>query len=83
MARKTTTRKVKKPKRPKLETKLRKNRLLTVREVAEYLDLAEVTIYRWAREGHIPSIRMGRSWRFRVNEINKWLEKAGRRQFLS
>ena len=75
---KRTTRKVKKPKSSKLQIKLKRNGLLTVREVGEYLDLAEVTIYRWAREGHIPSIRMGRSWRFRVEEINKWLKRIGR-----
>lgn len=68
----------KKPKPSRLEIKLKSNGLLTVRELAQYLDLAEVTIYRWAREGYIPSIRMGRAWRFRVDEINKWLEEVGR-----
>lgn len=67
---------VRQPKPSRLEIKLKNNGLLTVRELAECLDLAEVNIYRWAREGYIPSIRMGRTWRVRVDEIDKWLERV-------
>ncbi len=67
----------KKPKPSRLRTKLKSNGLLTVRELAQYLDVAEITIYRWAREGSIPGMRMGRTWRFRVEEINERLRKTG------
>lgn len=75
----TQSRKVKKPKPSRLDTKLKSNGLLTVRELAQYLDIAEITVYRWARQKNIPSIRMGRSWRFRVEEINKWLKEIKER----
>jgi excisionase family DNA binding protein len=68
-------RKVKKPKKPRLESKLRKNRLLTIKELSEYLDLAEITVYRLAQRGELPGIKIGKSWRFRKARVNEWIRK--------
>jgi excisionase family DNA binding protein len=38
--------------------------LLTVRQLAELLQVAPDTVYRMARNNEIPSYRRGRSWRF-------------------
>gem|GEM_PF-2214148 len=45
------------------------DRLWTVEEVAEYLRLKPATIRRMAREGKIPAIKVGKSWRFSENQI--------------
>jgi len=47
--------------------------IMTTKELAAYLRLHEVTIQRYAADGVIPSIRIGRSWRFSKEEIDKWL----------
>lgn len=47
--------------------------ILTIREVAEYLRLAEKTVYRYASEGKIPSFKVGGAWRFRKSEIDRWI----------
>ncbi len=47
--------------------------VMTIREVAEYLKLAEKTVYRLAAEGKIPGFKVGASWRFRKSEIDRWI----------
>jgi len=46
---------------------------MTIREVSEYLKLAEKTAYRLAAEGKIPGFKVGASWRFRKSEIDRWI----------
>lgn len=49
--------------------------ILTLKEVAEYLKLAEKTAYRLAAEGKLPGFKVGGSWRFKESDIEKWIEK--------
>jgi len=35
--------------------------LLNVKQVAQYLQLKESTIYSWAQDGKIPAIKIGRT----------------------
>jgi excisionase family DNA binding protein len=48
--------------------------LLNVKQVAKYLQLHEVTVLNFARQGRLPAFKVGREWRFREDEIRKWLE---------
>ncbi len=47
--------------------------LMTVKQVARYLGLHPGNIYKKVREGAIPAVRIGRSWRFPRAMIDKWL----------
>ena len=47
--------------------------IMTIKEVSEYLKLAEKTAYRLAAQGKIPGFKIGGSWRFRKSEIDKWI----------
>jgi len=49
--------------------------IMTIKEVSEYLKLAEKTAYRLAAQGKIPGFKIGGSWRFRRSEIDAWIEK--------
>ena len=49
--------------------------LLNVKQVAEYLQLKESTIYSWAQDAKIPAIKIGRTWRFRRTDLDAWLER--------
>jgi len=52
------------------------DKLLTVKEVAEYLRLNRETVLRKARKGEIPAIKMGyRSYRFYKEQIDSWLRR--------
>ncbi len=48
-------------------------KVLTVDEVASLLKLTRVTIYRMAKAGDIPSLKVGKVWRFPEAEIEAWL----------
>ncbi len=55
--------------------------ILTLKEVAEYLKLAEKTAYRLAAEGKLPGFKVGGSWRFKREDVLSWIEdsKKGRK----
>jgi len=46
---------------------------MTVPEVAQYLGVVPDTIYRKARRGEIPAVKMGKVWRFPKDALDKWL----------
>ena len=54
--------------------KLMTDEILTLREVAEYLKLAEKTAYRLAAEGKLPGFKVGGSWRFKREDSERWIE---------
>ena len=50
--------------------------ILTTKELAEYLKLTEVTIYKYAKEGKIPGFKVGSRWRFDKDQIDELLRKG-------
>lgn len=44
--------------------------ILTTKELAAYLKLTEVTIYKYANEGKIPGFKIGSRWRFDKDKID-------------
>lgn len=49
--------------------------IMTTSEVAQYLRLAEATIYKLAQAGEIPAIKVGRTWRFKKDLIDEWFRQ--------
>ncbi len=49
--------------------------LVTAKEVGKFLKLSESTIYKLAIEGEIPGFKIGDSWRFDLNDIEKMIQK--------
>jgi excisionase family DNA binding protein len=47
--------------------------MMTTKELAKYLQLHEITVCKYAAEGKIPAIRIGRVWRFDKDAIDKWI----------
>jgi excisionase family DNA binding protein len=47
--------------------------IMTVREVADYLKIAEKTAYRLVLDKKIPGFKVGNAWRFRKKEIEDWI----------
>jgi excisionase family DNA binding protein len=48
--------------------------LWDVKVAASYLGLSTRTVYQFARDGRLPSIRVGGRWRFRRSDLDRWLE---------
>ncbi len=47
--------------------------ILTLKELAAYLKLAEKTAYKLAAEGKLPGFKVGGSWRFKAKDIDRWI----------
>ena len=50
--------------------------IMTTGELAKYLKLHEITICKLCREGKIPSVRIGRVWRFDKEAIDQWIARG-------
>lgn len=53
--------------------------ILTIKELAKYLKIAEKTAYRFASEGKVPGFKVGSAWRFRKSEIDRWISDQEQR----
>lgn len=51
------------------------NEIMTIKEVAEYLKIKEVTAYSLAAKGEIPGFKVGGSWRFDKADIEAWIQE--------
>jgi excisionase family DNA binding protein len=56
--------------------------LLTVEEVARFLEVHVLTVYRWCREGRLPATKVGREWRIRRATIDDFLQRGQRKETL-
>ena len=52
-----------------------KTGVMTVTEVAHYLKISVSKVYRMANEGQIPAFRVGKSWRFKQDMIDAWIQQ--------
>jgi excisionase family DNA binding protein len=50
--------------------------IMTTKEIAEYLRLHQITVCKYAAEGEIPAVRVGRVWRFDKEAIDKWISEG-------
>ncbi len=49
--------------------------IMTVKQVAEYLQMDEHTIYKLARKGLIPSLKIAGQWRFKKEILDRWISE--------
>lgn len=63
------------PARSLADTIAARRKALTSAEVANFLGLARSTVYDMARDGRIPSIRIGSAIRHDPKHIADWLRK--------
>jgi excisionase family DNA binding protein len=47
---------------------------MTLPEVAQFLKIAERTVYLWAQRGKLPGFKMGTVWRFKREDMDRWIE---------
>ncbi|WP_209124884.1 helix-turn-helix domain-containing protein [Alkalihalobacillus sp. BA299] len=49
--------------------------ILTVSQVAKYLQISEMTTYKLVQEGRIPAFKIGRHWRVKKSDLSDLIEK--------
>ena len=52
-------------------------RWLSVIEIADHLGVSKETIYRHLERGSIPAHRIGKLWKFKPSEVDKWMSEGG------
>ncbi len=55
--------------------------VMTVLELAVYLQVSRRTVYNMAAAGEIPAARIAGQWRFKKSEIDKWLERLSQQSY--
>ena len=49
--------------------------LMTVEQVADYLQLNKLTVYKYIREGRLPAARLGKAYRIRLADVDAFLDR--------
>lgn len=52
-----------------------RTQIMTLKEVAKYLGLHPISIYRLIKTTNIPAMKVGGQWRFRKDLLDSWLQK--------
>lgn len=48
--------------------------LFSPKQLAEYLQLSQRTVYRLLERGDLPGVKVGGQWRFRKSTVDEWLD---------
>ena len=57
--------------------------LLSAEDVASYLGVGPITVYRWCKEGGLQCIKLGKHWRIRREALEDFLKQRERPAKLS
>ncbi|MFC4560087.1 helix-turn-helix domain-containing protein [Virgibacillus kekensis] len=49
--------------------------IMTIAQVAEYLQLSEMTTYKLVQENKIPGFKIGRHWRVKREDLDELIER--------
>jgi len=52
--------------------KLESSRVMTVKELSDYLKVHPSTVYRQLKRGGLPAFKVGSDWRFNIESIDRW-----------
>jgi excisionase family DNA binding protein len=47
-------------------------------DVAKHLGVAKDSVYRWIDGRGMPAHKIGRLWKFRLSEVDRWVVAGGR-----
>lgn len=61
--------KMKEPNRPE------RTQIMTTKEIAKYLGVHEMTVYRWLKKGVLPGFKIGGRWRSKKDLLDSYLVK--------
>lgn len=52
--------------------------IMTIKDLSSYLKINEKTIYKLAKLGKLPGVKIGGMWRFKKEAIDNWMMDAGK-----
>jgi excisionase family DNA binding protein len=58
-----------------MESKM-EDRWLSVDEIGDYLGIKRDTVYKWISEKGMPAHKIGRLWKFKKDEVDRWVRSG-------
>lgn len=58
---------------------MERDAILDIGDAAEYLHIKKWTLYRLAKKGRIPGVKIGGQWRFKKSVLDQMFTDAGER----
>ncbi|MBN2443257.1 MAG: helix-turn-helix domain-containing protein [Spirochaetales bacterium] len=52
------------------------NRWYSITEMTEYLGIKKDTLYKWIKRKDIPVHKVGKLWKFRLEEVDSWIKEG-------
>ena len=52
-----------------------RTQIMTTKEIAKYLGVHEMTVYRWLKKGVLPGFKIGGRWRSKKDLLDSYLVK--------
>ena len=53
-----------------------RTQIMTTKEIAKYLGVHEMTVYRWLKKGVLPGFKIGGRWRSKKDLLDAFLVKS-------
>lgn len=59
-----------------MESKDELEKYVGTKEISEYLDITKDTLHKWIKNNSIPCHRIGKLWKFKISEVEKWVNSG-------
>lgn len=50
---------------------------VTMKDVQEHMGVTQETITQWINNKNMPAYKVGRSWKFKLSEVDYWVRSNG------
>ncbi len=47
---------------------------VSLEEIARHVGVSQDSIHRWIRQRELPAHKVGRLWKFKVSEVDRWVQ---------
>jgi excisionase family DNA binding protein len=54
----------------------KRDEIMTMDELAEYLKISKSTLYKLATEDKLPGEKIGKRWRFHKDAVDEWVKRG-------
>lgn len=56
---------------------INEDRWISLKEVCDYLGVTRQTVLNWIAKRDFPSAKVGKLWKFKIDEIDEWVRNGG------
>ncbi len=58
---------------------INEERWISLKEACKYLGVTRQTVLNWIEKKELPAAKVGKLWKFKTDEIDKWVRNGGTR----